>query len=164
MFLIMAKEINIADGYCANDFFEYGWDHIEAGFELLKLGNPRFYDSAGYLICIGYECLLKAWLLHSNKSTPAIHDIEKLSQNITCLNLLNMLEKMEGIKKLNQCSVQGGIRYPNHHSPVSIGTEDFEIFYQLIKFTYDHMPEDLKIQQEGEHFIKGRRILMSKPR
>lgn len=44
------------------EMVKYGLDHLGAGATLFK-GNPEHYDSAGYLIHIGYECVLKArWL------------------------------------------------------------------------------------------------------
>jgi HEPN domain-containing protein len=157
--------MKIEDGYRPNDFFEYGYDHIEAGFELLKLENPRFYDSAAYLICIGYECLLKAWLLHSNQSVLKIHNIEELFEEIKNLELLSTESvQVEIVKRLNQYGIKGGVRYPNHNSPVSVGDEDFESFRELINFTFNLMPEDLRSTQQGEHFIKGGRILVRKPR
>lgn len=57
----MTKNFKKDDGYLEEDFLHFGYDHIDTGLDLLKSGELGQFDSAGTLIHLGFEQILKAW-------------------------------------------------------------------------------------------------------
>jgi hypothetical protein len=51
----MTRKFKTNEEISPRELVQYGFDHLGAGATLFK-GTPEHYDSAGYLIHIGYEC------------------------------------------------------------------------------------------------------------
>lgn len=159
------KTLNKKDGLFSEDVIHYGLDHISAGLKLFEFNNPLFFDSAGYLICIGYECLLKGILLELNGDIPAIHNIALLCEKIPDLNFSNLsAEFIEMIRNLN---AYGKLRYPNRNDSIEVGTEWLKDIHKLINFTISKIPSTINLDStlliDGEEVIhKGGRVLMKK--
>ncbi|CDZ77304.1 HEPN domain protein [Legionella massiliensis] len=116
----MTKNFKKDDGYLEEDFLHFGYDHIDTGLYLLKSGEPSQFDSAGTLIHLGFEQILKAWLLHYFKEFPNKHSL---------INLVNLLPEIKlneqfkcTLEKLDEYFL---LRYPRRvEGPIEIGDDD----------------------------------------
>jgi len=73
----MTRKFKTNEEISPRELVQYGLDHLGAGATLFK-GTPEHYDSAGYLIHIGYECLLKGWWLYQDKEIESGHSLLKI--------------------------------------------------------------------------------------
>ena len=55
----MTNKFSKEDGYLESDFLHFGYDHIDTALSLMNDDNSDSYDSAGYLLHLGFELLLK---------------------------------------------------------------------------------------------------------
>ncbi len=68
------------EGYTVEDLLHFGYSHVDAA-KLLFKADPVFYDSAGYLMHLGIELVLKAWHLYSFGQFDNTHDLVKLADH-----------------------------------------------------------------------------------
>ncbi|QWD62185.1 HEPN domain-containing protein [Polynucleobacter sp. MWH-UH25E] len=146
------------DGLFPKDLVRYGLDHIAAGFKLFR--HPFHFDSAGYLIHIGYECLLKGWILELTGQFDAVHSIKVLTQQIPVLQLETL--SPEFISALTLIDDYQHLRYPNRKEPREVGTEEMLKIKGLVDFTVSMLPDELCTTEEEAHIHKGGRLLMKK--
>jgi len=158
MFQIMSKSFVKDKDMTPNDIVVYGLDHIDAGFKLF--GDPTHFDSGGYLIHIGYECILKGWWLELNGSFIEGHDLIKITENIPLFNYKSLPSDIQ--KTIDLVNSYKFLRYPNHQSPTEVGTEDLEPIQDLVSLTLKLMPSKLYERKSGQVVTKGKRVLMKK--
>ena len=73
----MARIFSTADGLVPVDFAHCALDHMTAAHALFDT-DPSHYDSAGYLVHIGVELLLKSWLLQAAGEFEGTHNLKAL--------------------------------------------------------------------------------------
>lgn len=153
------KKFRKQDGYIEKDFLHFGYDHIDTGLEILNNGEPCQFDSAGYLIHLGLELILKAWHLHSFDYFTDIHDLNSLIDNLSIGDLSK--ENLDTISMLNKFYL---LRYPRAvEGPIEIGQDDIEKIEHCLNSLWKFFPGELrKIYQNIEPLKKGRRITMQK--
>lgn len=140
----------------AKDLSLYGMDHIDAGLKLFQ--NPIHLDSGGYLIHIGFECLLKGWWLELQGTINEGHDLNVIANKIPDLQSLPT-DIQQILSVVNDYSK---LRYPNHQSPVEVGTDQLEDIYKLLRFIRSKMPRHLHTRDPAFPITKGKRLLMKK--
>ncbi len=155
----MAKRFSSYDGLVARDLVRFGLDHISAGVHLLQQ-HPFYFDSAGYLIHIGYECLLKGWVLEVKGAFDGTHSIKRLRNQIPELASSNLPPEMNHI--IGVIDDYERLRYPNRNEPAEIGTDEMMAIKKLVNLTVQLLPETLIITESQAHATKGGRILMKK--
>jgi hypothetical protein len=79
-------------GYNPQDLIHYALDHFNVAENLFKT-NPSYYDSAGYLVHMGFELLLKAWHLEGFGKFLGIHSLSKLVNQIKEIQIKIKKEK-----------------------------------------------------------------------
>lgn len=141
-----------------NDMVVYGLDHIDAGFKLFQ--DPTHFDSGGYLIHIGYECMLKGWWLEINGSFIEGHDLIKITENIPSFRYKSLPSEIQ--KTIDIVNSYKYLRYPNYEKPTEVGTEDLESIQDLVQHTLEVMPSHLYEKKSGPFATKGKRILMKR--
>jgi len=155
------REYTAADGLRVDDLLQYGLDHISTAEHLLKQ-SASYYDGAGYLAHMGFELLLKAWLLHQNGSFPATHKLVHLIAALKQANpaftftkaVWNTLPILELYEKL---------RYPDRSLPMEVGSDQWPAIKTLSDELWSQMPSELKaIADSLDPLQKGGRILMKK--
>lgn len=142
------------------EMVQYGLDHMGAGFYLFR-DRPEFYDSAGYLMHIGYECLLKGWWLELDKEIHAEHDLIKISKKIPDFHYDRLQPEFK--KTISMINGFQNLRYPNLINPIEIGNQILEPILELVRFTLLNIPSTIRPEEKTEHIQKGNRILMKKP-
>ncbi len=140
----------------AKDLSLYGMDHIDAGLKLYA--NPIHLDSGGYLIHIGFECLLKGWWLELDGEINEGHNLIVIAKKIP--DLQSLPEDIEKILTLINDYSQ--LRYPNHQKPIEVGTDQLEDIYKLLRFIRSKMPNHLHTRDPADPITKGKRLLMKK--
>lgn len=112
----MAKHrtFNAEDGLVAKDLVRFGLDHIAAGFKLFS-SHPFFFDSAGYLVHIGYECLLKGWVMELHQEYEGRHSIEFFRSSIPQLDVTILSNEFNETIRLIDSYEQ--LRYPSRNDP-----------------------------------------------
>jgi hypothetical protein len=152
----MVKTFTANHDMTAKDLALYGMDHIDAGLKLFT--NPIHLDSGGYLIHIGFECLLKGWWLELQGTISAGHDLNAIANKISDLQTLptDIQRILELVNDFGQ------LRYPNHQNPIEVGTDQIEDIYEFLHFIRSKMPSHLHKRDSTTPITKGRRILMKK--
>jgi HEPN domain-containing protein len=163
----VAKESKVCtevDGYTSGNLLHFAFDHLAAANTLFE-NSPRFFDSAGYLIHLGLELLLKAWHFHVSKEFSPIHDLETLYNDLEKKepNLSLPAEQINTIKYLNNFY---NIRYQSSKVIIKIGCDDTDRINILLDNLYSAMPKNLKTEYEklSSSNEKGNRILMKRPK
>ena len=156
----MTRKFKTNEEISPRELVQYGLDHLGAGATLFK-GTPEHYDSAGYLIHIGYECLLKGWWLYQDKEIESGHSLLKICDRIKDFQFDELPEDAKNtIKLINQFQY---LRYPKLLDPIDIGSDMLEPILHLIKFTLSCMPKQIRPKQNDEFIVKGNRRLYKKP-
>lgn len=140
------KKFTRQDGFSERELLHWAIDHLAAA-KILFDENHRCFDSAGYLIHLGIELVLKAILLNSNNEFPNEHSLAELSNLIgkegVKLNYTNNQE--ETLKTLDSFNE---LRYPKASIPIEIGTDDWTkikaFFEHLIFMLPDEIQQDLR--------------------
>ena len=161
----MHREFMKSDGLLPVDLVHSAMDHLTAA-ELLFDAGPHLYDSAGYLSQLGIELLLKGWLLEVVGFFDGTHSLKDL-YNTLCTEIADDLEEIDAaiLGKLDNFA---DLRYPNRHSPVEIGDDDWEQISIEVGHICRAMPEEIvaeleKINASGQPKVtKGGRVLMQK--
>lgn len=158
----MARMCTGADGVTVADLLHFGLDHISAAQALLQ-SNARHFDSAGYLAHLGFELLLKAWLLHGSNQFPKIHVLEDLWQEVHVSSNVPPLSHRD-LETLRFFDSYGDLRYPKLNNPVEVGSEDLLRISLLANALFERIPKSLHEIVVGLHWsTKGGRMLMEKP-
>lgn len=156
----MRKVFKTDEELSPKEMVQYGLDHMDAGFYLFG-GRPEFYDSAGYLIHIGYECLLKGWWLELDKEIHAEHDLIKIAKKIPGFKFDGIAEDLKNTMGIVNDFQH--LRYPNLIDPIEIGNQIIEPILKLIHFTLLQIPSEVRPDKKGEYIKKGNRVLMKTP-
>lgn len=152
------KIFSAKDGVLPKDLVRYGLDHISGGFKLF--GHPFHFDSAGYLVHIGYECLLKGWILELTGKFDGVHSIKELTKQIPELSIDSL--PPDFIEALAIIDEYRHLRYPNRNIPQSVGSEEMELIRELVCYTISLLPNSLHTTDAEAHVTKGGRTLMKK--
>ncbi len=151
----MSLRVFTKDDYNAADLLQGGLDHIKAA-ELLLRQSPEVFDSAGYLAHMGFELMLKSWMLHSTGSFKGIHSLEALIKDMQENKLqISLTEKEQ--QTLAYLKSFEELRYPTirNRNSVEIGSEDIDQIYELADAIWQQMPE--KLIEEHEHIPPGKK-------
>lgn len=125
------------DDCTVTDLIQYASDHIYAA-ERLFATSPSFYDSAGYLMHVGVELLLKAWLLQAFGEFKGIHELSQLYDKLKTHELAPTLDKNQR-QILSLLNGYKELRYPQKKAPVEIGTNDLPKVRQFAEFIWEAM-------------------------
>ena len=157
----MTRKFNRSKKLNAKYLLHFGYDHLDAVKHLLQQKNVRYFESAGYLISLGFELILKAWILHIHKEFPNTH---------RCIDLFELIKSADGsisisptdLKILQDISVYSDLRYPDKAG--EIGDDDLEAIEKLDDFLWQILPQNLiSIYENINPAHKGyRRILLTK--
>ncbi len=157
----MPRIFKSEEGYQARDLIHYGLDHVNAAENLFR-SSPSYFDSAGYLLHMGFELLLKAWHLEVLSEFPAVHCltdlVEELQKNGRQLSLTDaewcVLEMVDSY---------GELRYPNPNVGTEVGSDDWESVDSLLKTILEQTPESFDEYVETiDPTRKGGRVLMKR--
>jgi HEPN domain-containing protein len=156
----MMKNFKKKDGYLEEDFLHFGYDHIDTGLDLLKSGEPGQFDSAGTLIHLGFEQVLKAWHLHYFKEFSNTHNLIDLTNLLTEIKLTEQFKNT--LEMLNKYFL---LRYPRKvEGPIEIGNDDIVKIEELLDYLWKITPNELIIKYENINpYRKGGRVTMKKP-
>ena len=147
------------DGFEPRDFIHSGLDHVNAAESLFK-ANASFFDSAGYLVHMGFELLLKAWHLEVFGEFCGIHSLRDLVQQLREKGQeLNLSEEENDVLEI--ADTYGELRYPNPKQGVEVGTDDWEKIDALLNRIWEQTPNTFDgYFQSIDPTRKGRRVLM----
>jgi HEPN domain-containing protein len=153
------KKYTINDGLDPIDLLQSATDHFQAAQYLFEK-SPSFFDSAGYLIHMAVEQILKAWLLHKNGEFKATH---KLNELFKCIGSGQLKLPDELSATLDLLDSYDYLRYPNRNQPVEIGDEDLPKIRALVSHLILSMPAELTIAASKiDPLVKGGRFLARK--
>lgn len=153
------KKYSQKDGLEPVDLLQSATDHFQAAQHLFAK-TPSFFDSAGYLMHIAVEQILKAWLLHEKGEFKAIHQLKELFR---CLGSTRLKLPDELSATLDLLDAYDYLRYPNRNQPVEVGDEDLPKIRTLVLYLIDSMPAELKIAASKiDPLRKGGRLLARK--
>lgn len=155
------KEYTVADGVLIEDLLQYGLDHIATAEHLFKQ-SASYYDGAGYLTHMGFELLLKAWLLRQIGSFPATHKLVDLLKLIKANNPTLEFTKTSG-QTIAYLEVYAELRYPNRNLPIEIGSDQWSAIASFRDELWRQMPSEfMAIIKAIDPLKKGGRVLMQK--
>lgn len=159
----MTIEFTVDGGYTVDDMLHFGFDHIDTGMAILRGASPSCYDSAGYIINLGIELILKAWHLHEFKFFKSTHVLKNLTDKLhnhnSCLTL-----NTEEEKTLKMVDSWYQLRYPRREEgPIEIGSENADLVESLLDSIWQQFPEPLVAAYKSlTSTKKGGRVLMKK--
>ena len=157
----MTRTYTTDDGMFPEDFVRSGLDHFNAAAVLFGTG-PAGLDSAGYLLHMAAELLVKAWLLQVSGKIKAIHCINDLFADLVTIHgeIPMPDEHLEALKIVDKYAQ---LRYPNRENPTEIGQDDFPMLEKLIGYLVSNLPEPLRLAAAKVNRLqKGGRVLMKK--
>ena len=130
---------------------------------MVKNAHHGCYDSAGYLLQLGFELVFKAWHLHEFGFFKNTHDLVKLIEELKSNKCSIEFDsnETETIKTVN-CFYS--LRYPRRaENVIEIGSDQVERFEVLLQSLWCMLPSEL-IDTYGEINRTGKdgRILMKK--
>lgn len=132
------------EGYNENELIQFGSDHLWSASVLLEC-PPRCYHSAGYLIHLGLELLLKAWVLHAEGKFPNTHDLIKLYKRLKP----HLSLKKEQEDSLTHFQRFFTLRYPKGQHPAWLGDGDLERVHALLNALGEQMPAALRCEWDS---------------
>jgi len=153
------------DGFEPEDFIHSGIDHVNAAESLFK-ASPSFFDSAGYLVHMGFELILKAWHLEAFGEFCGIHSLQDLAQQLQKKGQkkgqkLNLLK--EETEALEIADKYGELRYPNPKKGVEVGSDDWNKLDALLNRIWEQTPTAFDgYFQSIDPTRKGGRVLMER--
>ncbi len=158
----MAKYFKKSEGYNPKELIQYGLDHLNAG-QILFVASPSYFDSAGYLVHIGFELVLKAWHLETFDQFPDTHSlknlIKELNESGQAVNLSD--QEKQALEMIDEYSQ---LRYPLPASGIEVGDDDILAIDKLFKSIWQQTPPQLRgYFKLIDSLKKGNRILMKKP-
>lgn len=152
-------------GYSIRDLIHFGYDHLNTGLSLLAVAPPSTYDSAGFLIHLGIELLLKSYKLQRDSYFKDTHELIDLINDLRILLNKNEIGLVEKIQKFHD------LRYPKLPTNCPIGMSDInkikKFAFDLIdKFPYECQRAfhgNFQMALSGENYLtKGGRTLLLK--
>ncbi len=146
------------NGYLEKDFLHFGYDHIDTGLTLLKEGLPYQFSSAGYLIHLVLELILKAFHIHEFGKFSVTHNIGCLFKS---LNKKLSAEDQKALKLIDQYYLH---RYPRMvEGPIEIGQDDLVVIESFLSTIWGLLPNNLREEYNKiDPLKKGGNILMEK--
>lgn len=158
----MSKKFAYTDCYCEADILHFAYDHLSAANTLFEV-SPRYFDSAGYLIHLGIELLLKALHLHLFKGFEKTHKLRKLYDDLLNHNSKYTLLQ-EHVTSLEMIDNFYNLRYQSKINQIEIGDDDLDRINALIEAIHNLMPKSIITDFEKVFCskTKGGRILMKK--
>lgn len=155
------REYKQEERYEPSDLIQSGLDHMNAAEELFN-SSPSFFDSAGYLAHMGFELLLKAWLLESLGRFPGIHSLTNLVEQLKDEGInIDFSDDENDILKIVDSYEE--LRYPNPNHGIEVGNDDWERIDRLLDKIWEQMPETFDEYVEAIDLInKNGRVLMKK--
>ncbi len=149
------------DGFEPKDFIHSGLDHVNAAESLFKTSSS-FLDSAGYLVHMGFELILKAWHLEAFGEFCGVHSLQDLAQQLRDKGqTLNLSE--EENEALTIADEYGELRYPNPRKGVEVGSDDWEKLDALLNRIWEQTPSTFDgYFQSIDPARKGGRVLMER--
>ncbi len=149
------------NGFEPHALIQSGVDHIAAAEELFAR-SPSYFDSAGYLVHMGFELLLKAWHLEEFGEFSGTHSLKDLTDQLRAkgqqLNLSG-----EEIKTLEFADLYEMLRYPNPNNEIEVGDDDWVKIDCLLATIWNQAPEIFhKFTKSVDPTRKGGRILMKR--
>lgn len=159
----MSRKFKKEDGYKEEDLLHFGFDHIDTGIELLKNGHHGSFDSAGYLIQLGLELVLKSCHLHILGFFKDEHNLNTLINGLKengCVFTFETKEK-ELINTVNDFYL---LRYPRRvEGSIEIGSDQVDEIDSLLETIWNQLPDELiKLYEEIDRTKKDGRQLMEK--
>ncbi len=150
------------DGYSIEDLLHFGYGHVDAARALFR-GDPAFLDSAGYLVHLGVELVLKAWHLAWFGQFDNTHDL---------IELFAVLKKKDAALDigtdnedfLTELDKFYLLRYPRRKAgAVEVGSDQLEPLDALLDALWKAMPKELVERYEKlDRTKKGGRVLMKR--
>jgi len=126
-------------GFKPKDLIQSGLDHIYAAEQLFE-ASPSFFDSAGYLVHMGFELLLKAWHLEAFVEFSGIHSLKELVEQLRAKGQqLNLTEEENDVLKIADSF--GELRYPAPNHGTEVGSDDWEGIHSLLNKIWEQTPE-----------------------
>ncbi|MFA5779245.1 MAG: HEPN domain-containing protein [Elusimicrobiota bacterium] len=150
------------DGYKYKDLLKYGLDHLRSAGVLFKK-DPICYDSAGYLVQLGLELILKSILLDRLDEFPAEHNLKILYNLVKKAGFIKLLKDEEHL--LKKISEFYNLRYPNPKQLIEIGNDYWKMIEHIANSLLSYFPEQVFAELDysaSGHVIKGGRILIVK--
>ncbi len=158
------KKYAAKNGFTPESLLHFGYDHLDSGKFLLQQELVNYFESAGYLIGLGFELVFKAWLLHLSGEFPGIHGVVDLFEKIQSADSSVVLSK-ENEKTLKYIAQYKTLRYPSCPTAGEIGDDDLESINALEDAVWLLLPDVLKRNYEKINPTrKGKgRIRMQRP-
>ena len=149
------------DGFEPKDLIHSGIDHINAAEKLFDT-SPSHFDSAGYLVHMGFELLLKAWHLEAFGEFSGVHSLAELVEELRANGQqLDLSEEENDVLKI--ADSYGELRYPSPNHGTEVGDEDWKRIDDLLNKIWEQTPEVFDEYFEAiDPTRKGGRILMQK--
>jgi len=150
------------DGYTIEDMLHFGYGHIDTARALFE-DDPAFLDSAGYLVHLGVEIILKAWHLAWFGQFDNTHDV------IALFKAIKEKDKSIDIGAANETFLTDLdkfylLRYPQRKGgSVEVGSDQLKHLDNLLDSLWQKMPQELVGAYEKiDPHKKGGRVLMKK--
>ncbi len=149
------------DGYEPKDLIHFGLDHVNAAEKLFE-ASPSYYDSAGYLVHVGFELLLKAWHLEVLGEFPGVHSLTDLVERLKAEGQqLHLTDEETTV--LQVVDTYSELRYPNPAQGVEVGSDDWDRIDALLNKLWEQTPEVFdQYFQSIEPTRKGGRVLIER--
>ena len=122
--------------------------------------DVSFFDSAGYLVHMGFELLLKAWHLEAFGEFCGIHSLKELVEQLRAKGQqLNLSQEEDEALKI--ADAYGELRYPNPQHGTEIGNDDWKKIDGLLNRIWEQTPPVFDEYFESiDPTRKGGRVLM----
>ncbi len=149
------------DGFEPKDFIHSGLDHVNAAEKLFET-NASFFDSAGYLIHMGFELLLKAWHLEAFGEFCGIHSLKDLVEKLRAKGQqLNLSDEENEVLKV--ADSYGELRYPDPSHGTEVGNDDWKKIDGLLNKIWEQTPRVFDDYFKSiDPIRKGGRVLMER--
>lgn len=160
----MSTRFTKDDGYLESDMLHFGYDHIDTALTLIKNSNPACYDSAGYLLQLGFELILKAWHLHEFAFFKDNHDLNNLITKLR-QHKCKIEFSVEQRIIINEIDNFYNLRYPRRAigDTIEIGSDQIVKFEDLLETLWQMLPSELIESYESlDRTKKDGRVLMRK--
>ena len=137
----MPRIFTTADGLVPVDLLHSSVDHLKAAQKLFD-SSPSFFDSAGYLVHLAIELMLKAWLLHSAGEFKGHHGLRDLHTDLVREHSARNLTAGES-DTMTLLDRYSDLRYPNRNDPVEVGNESVQGIDNLFDAIFNQLPQEL---------------------
>lgn len=159
----MSTKFTKEAGFTIEDMLHFGFDHVDTGLALLRSENPSCYDSAGYVINLGFELILKAWHLYEFGFFKDTHPLNNLTDKLKSHKCGFKLSRGEE-ETLKMVDSFYQLRYPRREDgPIEIGSDEVESIELLLDAIWQQFPDSLEAAYKSlTPTSKGGRVLMKK--